>query len=96
MSGILVLHPSVVTAKLRRDLSRAGIILVESEDPQSVRFLPPESALSGSQLLLAALRGLQSTASSAPRDTFAKEVLTMFERDMEPKRGRGRRLRSLE
>ena len=58
--SILVVHPKSIAPKDKRALKDAGIIVIEADDPASVRFLKPNAELDGSELLLCAMRAIAS------------------------------------
>jgi len=52
--------PGTLNAKDKTALRKAGVIVIEHEDPESLRLLKPCSKIDGDELLLAALRGIRA------------------------------------
>lgn len=62
--SILVLHPGQIKAAVRKALAAAGVLVIEVDDPASVRFMRPNAELSSTEMLVAALRAIKRHGSS--------------------------------
>lgn len=56
--ALLVVRPGTITQKDRAALRKVGVVVVEHERPEEVKFLRPHADLSGSALLLASMKAL--------------------------------------
>jgi hypothetical protein len=85
MTDVLIVPPNTVDTKSRRDLKRAGVIVIETSEPEKCRFLRAGEELSGSDLLWAALSALQSggsyTGSNEQRVAFTKLIFQLIDSD---------------
>lgn len=64
---LLPVKPGTLTEEDKSSLRNAGVVVIEHEDPASLRLLKPACELTSNELLLAAMRGVM-------RDDGAKQV----------------------
>ena len=79
---ILPVKPGSLNAKDKAALRKAGVIVVEHESPEEIRFLRPTADIDSSDMLLCAMRALNvktGVDGSDQREAFAKLVLTALE-----------------
>ena len=55
---LLVLKPGAISLEDKEVATRAGIIVIEVDDPSSVRLLKANAEISGSDMLRAAMKAL--------------------------------------
>lgn len=78
--SLLIVKPGTLSIADRELLVRASIVVVEAEDPASVRFLKPNAEVSGSDMLMAALAALRDCGSiSDARQQFTVTVANLLE-----------------
>jgi hypothetical protein len=86
MADVFLCRTGQLTAASRRELKRAGVVVVEVEDPSACQFIRATEAVSGDDMLWAACDALKRTynegysdkggASRVHREKFA---LNLFE-----------------
>lgn len=76
---ILIVPPQNLSAKDKRDLAKAGVIVLEMEDPTQARLIRAHAELSSTDLLGAAAEAISKDANSASRQLFAKAVCGLLE-----------------
>jgi len=84
---ILPVRPGTLSAKDKRALSAAGVVVVEHENPAEVRLLRPAADLDSSAMLLCAMRALsklEGASAKEQRELFSRLVLA----ELEAKHGR--------
>ncbi len=84
MTNILVVKPGMVKRADKRLLNDSGIVVIETDDPQSIRLITPEVEFSGSELLLAALVALDSSPLSQPKENMIKIMRKLLEAKSQP------------
>jgi len=86
---IMPVKPGSLNADDKKALSDAGIIVIEHPEPETVRLLRPAAELSGSQMLLAAMRALtlQGYGESSMRAHFTTQIAKMLEPKQEVSNG---------
>lgn len=57
---LLPVKPGTLNAKDKTALRKAGIVVIEHDDPESLRLLKPCTEINGDDLLMAALRGMRA------------------------------------
>lgn len=75
---ILPIKPNSLSKADKAALQKAGVIVIEHENPESIRLLKPNSELSASDLLIAAMRGVMANDGRA-RLVFAENCLKFLE-----------------
>lgn len=70
---ILPVKPGTLTVKDKAELRKAGVIVIEHDNPAELRLLRPLAELDSSDMLLCAMKALTSdkTMTSQARETFA-------------------------
>jgi hypothetical protein len=83
---LLPVKPGTLSAKDKAALSKAGVVVIEHEDPSSIRLLKPGCELSSTELLVAAMRGVMrdNGAKIAFADNFTKFLEAAWERSAKP------------
>ena len=76
--NILPVKPGAISAEDKAALRDAGVIVIEHEEPNQLRLLTPTAELSGSDMLLAAMRGVLAEDGKA-RLVFSQQVLAALE-----------------
>lgn len=72
---ILFVKPKAISPRDKKALQSAGVIVVEVEDPQSVRLLKANAELDGSAMLRAAAKAMAETGfQSDVKSAFGKAV----------------------
>jgi hypothetical protein len=74
---LLVVKPGSVSKADKAKLSAAGVIVLEQDDPTSLRLLKPACELTAHDLLLAAMRGVAKD--STAKQTFAENFTKFLE-----------------
>lgn len=73
---ILIVPPQNLSAKDKRELAKAGCIVIEMDDPQQARLIRANAELSSTEMLAAAAKGLGE--SSSAREAFAKAICALL------------------
>jgi len=77
---IMPVRPGAITPGAKRKLEKAGVIVVECDNPQDIRIVRPWAELNGSDLLIAAMRAIGSESiSHGVRDALFKQLLQALE-----------------
>jgi hypothetical protein len=63
--SILVLRPGQLKAADRKALREIGVVVLEVDDPEDVRFMRPAAELTSSEMLACALRAIKSQGASS-------------------------------
>lgn len=73
---ILFVKPKAISGTDKKALRMAGVIVVEVEDPQSVRLMKATTELDGSDLLRAAAKAIydHSSSSEGVRSLFGRAI----------------------
>jgi hypothetical protein len=74
---LLPVRPGTLSAKDKKSLSDAGVIVIEHERPQELRLIKPHAELDSGDLFVAAMNALTSEAGPSAqnqRETFTKLV----------------------
>lgn len=80
---ILVTKPKQLNAEDKAALRKGGVIVVEAEDPDSVRFLKPNSMIGADGLLYAAMDAITRGRSSTTKEIFADQVAALTKKAFE-------------
>lgn len=76
---ILIVPPQGLTARDKRELHKAGVIVIEMENPQEARLIRAHAEVSSTDLLGAAAKAISTDPNSGSRQTFAKAVCALLE-----------------
>jgi hypothetical protein len=88
MAEVFLCKTGQLTAASRRELKRAGVVVVEVEDPASCQFIQSSAPVSSDDMLWAACDALRRTytnnysdgrASTAHREAFAVNVFELVD-----------------
>lgn len=77
--SIVAVRPKAISAKDKKTLATAGIVVIEMDEPETLRFLKPNAELDGNDLLLAALGAMKKHPSIIINEAFVRlmhEALT--------------------
>lgn len=87
---ILVLPPKTkaLTSSQKGILTRNGVIVIESHDPEKVRLLTGESDFDGSDWFMAALNALRASHPTDKQEIFVESLYKrLLSKEQEDKRG---------
>lgn len=76
--AVLALKPGQLDAVDRRALRNAGIVVIEVDNPEAVRFMRPAAEISSTEMLAIALRAIKNSGSFAAQylgEELVKAVL---------------------
>lgn len=76
---IMPVKPGAITPGAKRKLEKAGVIVVECENPLEIRLIKPWVELSGSDLLMAAMRTIGTSTSDGLKARFVNQCLEILE-----------------
>jgi hypothetical protein len=89
MAEVFLCKTGQLTAASRRELKRAGVVVVEVEDPQACQFIQSSALVGSDDMLAAACDALKRTyknqynsegqASAAHREAFAINVFELVD-----------------
>ena len=74
--SILFVRPGAVNAAGKKALSDAGVVLIEIDDPASVKFVRASAEIATSDILAAALKGVKG--SNYSEAAFAKALIEIY------------------
>ena len=72
--AILFVKPKAISARDKKALQSAGVIVVEIDNPQDAKFVRAGAELSGSALLLAATQAIETATFESVRAEFGRAV----------------------
>ena len=73
--AILPVKPGSINAKDKAALRKAGVTVVECEDPAALRLIRPSVELDGFGMLVAAMRGIQAAQTQYTENVAAKVMV---------------------
>lgn len=73
--AILFVKPKAISQRDKKSLSAAGVIVVEVEDPNAVKFVRAAAELSSTSLLAAATDAIHAAGFDSVKVAFAKGVI---------------------
>jgi hypothetical protein len=79
---ILIVPPQNLSAKDKRELAKAGCIVIEMDDPQQARLIRAHAEISSTEMLAAAAKGLEQ--SSSAREAFANAIIAVLKTKATP------------
>lgn len=86
MSEVFLCRAGQLTAASRRELRRAGVVVVEVEDPSACQFIRASETVSGSEMLWAAADALRRSYKDdsynvigAARQQFALNIFELID-----------------
>lgn len=96
MAEVFLCQTGQLTAASRRELKRAGVVVVEVEDPSRCSFIRSSETVSGGDMLWAAVDALRMTTNytdvdKAHRNRFAMNVFELVEQAWKADRKRAER-----
>ena len=72
--SILITKPKAVNARDKKKLAESGVVVIESENINDVRFLTPHQELDGNDLFYSALAAIAEYGGSNSKDAFIKNM----------------------
>ena len=81
---IIIVRTGAITAASKRKIEKAGVVVIESDDPSSIRYITAQQELSGGDMLIAAMRALRRVDNMYANSTLLKELLAALEAKREP------------
>lgn len=76
---ILPVKPKILTAKAKKQLSDAGVIVIECLHPEKIRLVRPSQELTGGDIAISAMRALVSGSGYGESKAFCNEILKAME-----------------
>jgi hypothetical protein len=76
VAEILVCRTGAISTRTARALGKAGIVVVETDHPEDVKFVRAGEVVTGSAMLAAALLAITGD------DTYSKKVHVIFVREL--------------
>lgn len=76
-TSILVTKPKQLNASDKEVLRKAGVIVIEAEDTQSIRFIKPNAEISGSDMFRAAMAGIARGNDTTTMREFSMQIAAM-------------------
>lgn len=73
--AILFVKPQAISQRDKKTLAAAGVIVVELDDPLSVKFVRASSELSSTSLLAAATDAINGAGYDSVKVAFAKGII---------------------
>jgi hypothetical protein len=86
--ALLPVKPGTLSDEDKANLAKAGIVVIEHAEPDTLRLLTPTAELSGGDLLWAAMHALtgpSNSASTSCQADFARAVGRLIREKREPK-----------
>lgn len=74
MIQILATPKGTIQPHVKAQLTKKGVILIETDEPEKVRLINAEVQTPNDDFFLAALKGLAESISDIPAKTFVKEL----------------------
>jgi hypothetical protein len=78
MADVFLCQTGQLTAASRRELKRAGVVVVEVEDPSKCQFIRATETVSGDDMLTAALRAMSRNYENDGSSRIAQAVRSQF------------------
>ncbi len=72
MKQIIIVHPNSLDKATKQRLTKANVILIEHENPDSVRIINPTTDIYTNDVMMSALKG--ANQSSAGQSSFTREL----------------------
>lgn len=77
--AILFVKPRAISAKDKKALQAAGVVVIEVENPGEIKFTRAHAELSGTEMLTAALKAIATnTYSNTSKQKFGELVIEAF------------------
>lgn len=77
--AILFVKPKAISAKDKKALGAAGVIVVEVEDPSAVKFTRAAAELSSGDMLRIAAKTIRENGLGSTREAFARLICLALE-----------------
>lgn len=81
--AILPVKPGAISPKDKAALRKAGVTVVECDDPAALRLIKPEAELDGFGMLIAAMRGIKAAQPSYGENTAARVMVEQMTKMLE-------------
>ncbi len=72
--AILFVKPNAVSARDKKSLQAAGVLIVEIEDPNDVKFVRPQAEIPSGEMLRMACDVIARQSNPTVRENFAKMI----------------------
>lgn len=82
--SILFVKPKTISTKDKKVLQGAGVIVVEIDDPASVKFVRAGTELDSSEMLMAACQAISKSSWDEVRVRFARAICAAVESAKRP------------
>ena len=82
-TNILVTKPKTLNRKDKDLLRESGVIVVEAENPEEVRFLRPEADLAHGDMLYAAMQAIACGTLENQKEKFANAMAALVKANRE-------------
>lgn len=69
---VFVVKPRAISLKDKSALRKAGVIVVETDDPSSVRFIRPLAEISSTEMLRCAMKAIDDHGCDGHKKNFVK------------------------
>lgn len=84
---LFIAKPGILSAADKKELRKAGIICIEAANPDDFRFIRAEADMSCTDMLLAAMRAMNSTFGGVGvRAEFANQLSKLYEAAIDDKK----------
>jgi hypothetical protein len=84
--SILFVKPKSVSQADKKALRQAGVVIVEIDDPQSVKFIKASAEIDGSELLNAAIKAINehNHTTASVKALFGRAICAAIEAKAKP------------
>lgn len=72
--AILFVKPGAISARDKKTLQKAGVLIIEIENPADAKFTRAHAELSSTEMLLAAAKAIYQSNMALPRELFGKMI----------------------
>ncbi len=77
--AVLFVRPQSIATDDKAALVSAGIIVVEVEDPSSVKLIKAHAEVSGSDMMMAAMKAINEHGCESVKGAFVKHLMARIE-----------------
>lgn len=81
MKQLIIVKPNTVTKDKMQELKECGFVVLELDDPNSIKIVIGMDGISGNIIAKTALETIQSSYSTATREEFAKKLLSAIKEE---------------
>lgn len=76
---ILFIKPKAISPRDKKTLSAAGVIVIETDDPQAMKFTRAFAEVSATEMLIAACGAIHKNSYDGVRVEFAEAICALIE-----------------